>query len=92
MTVFEVLKTIRGENMGRTRQGEENESAQNYKLVLTYKCLALNNLSRPGVVPFETGMDPCSLLSDRSIKVRLDRLPMEGGIGPLKLLFFRDLQ
>ena len=33
-----------------------------------------------------------SLLSVRSSQVRLDRLPMEGGMPPLKLLEFRDLQ
>ena len=58
----------------------------------TYKCLALTSISRPVVVPLDMGIVPFSLLSVRLIHERLDKLPMEGGIGPLKLLEFRNLR
>lgn len=57
----------------------------------TYKCLALRSMSRPGAIPLETGMVPLSSLSLRSSQERLVKLPIEGGIGPLKLLEFKDL-
>jgi len=56
-----------------------------------YKCNALYNISRPGVVSLDTGMDPSSWLSAKSSQVRFDRLPIEGGINPAKLLEFKDL-
>lgn len=58
----------------------------------TYKCLVLTSLSRPDVVPLEMGIVPFSWLAVKSSHERLDKLPMEGGIGPLKLFEFRDLQ
>ena len=58
----------------------------------TYKCLALTSISRPVVLPLETGIVPLSWFSVKSSHERLDKLPMEGGIGPLKLFAFRALQ
>lgn len=60
----------------------------------TYKCFVLTSISKPGVVPFplETGIVPDRLLSDRSSQKRFDRLPIEGGILPMKLLELRYLQ
>jgi hypothetical protein len=57
----------------------------------TYKCFAFSSKSNPGEVPSDTGIVPLSLLSVKSSRERLDILPMEGGIGPLKLLEARDL-
>lgn len=48
-------------------------------------------MSRPGVIPFETGMVPLSWFSLKSNHERLAKLPSEGGIGPVKLLEFNDL-
>lgn len=58
-----------------------------------YKCLATSRLSKPaaGAVSLETGMEPLSLFILRSSHDSCDRLPMEAGIGPLKLLEFKDL-
>lgn len=58
----------------------------------TYRCLVLTSQSKPGVEPFETGMVPLSLLSLRSSHDNLDKLPIDGGIGPVKLLEVRDLR
>lgn len=59
---------------------------------MTYKCLVLVKLSKPGCEPLETGISPVSLLSLKSNHESLDKLPIECGIGPLKLLEVRDLQ
>lgn len=57
-----------------------------------YKCLATSSLSKPaGAVSLEMGMVPLSLFIPRSSQERFDRLPMEAGIGPVKLLEFKDL-
>lgn len=56
-----------------------------------YKCLVLNSKSRPGLTPSETGMGPLSMLSAKSNTKSLDRFPIDGGIGPLKPLAFKDL-
>lgn len=48
-------------------------------------------MSRPGVFPSEIGIGPSMLLSARSSQYSLDRLPMAGGIRPVKRLEFRDL-
>lgn len=58
----------------------------------TYKCFAFTRLSRPRVVPLETGMGPESWLSLRSNHERLVNLPMDGGMGPIKLLLLRPLK
>lgn len=60
---------------------------------MTYKCLVWINQSSPGVVdPFETGIFPSSWFSAISNQLRVDKLPMDGGIFPVKALEFRDLQ
>lgn len=57
-----------------------------------YKCLALSSISKPaGVVSPETGMVPFNLFKLRSSHDSNDKLPMEGGIGPVKLLEFKEL-
>lgn len=62
------------------------------KIVKTYKCFVLTSMSRPGVVPLEMGIVPFSWLAVTSSQERIFKLPMEFGIGPLKLFEFRDLQ
>lgn len=58
----------------------------------TYKCFVPTSISRPGVVPLETGIVPESLLSAKSSQESFDRLPIDAGIGPLKPLEFKDLR
>lgn len=48
-------------------------------------------MSRPGVLPWETGRGPLSLLSAKSSQRSFDKLPTEAGIGPIKLFKFKDL-
>lgn len=55
-------------------------------------CNVVCIISRPAVVALDTGMDPSSWLSAKSSQVRFHRLPIEGRIGPTKLLEFKDLQ
>jgi hypothetical protein len=59
---------------------------------LTYKWFALTSISRPDVVPLETGMAPSSILLDRSSRKSFERFPIECGIGPVNLLEFRSLR
>ena len=59
---------------------------------MTYKCFALTSISRPDVVPLETGMAPSSILLDRSSRKSFERFPIECGIGPVNLLEFRSLR
>lgn len=58
---------------------------------MTYKCSALNNWSKPGCMWLETGIVPVSSLSLKSNHESIDKLPIECGIDPLKLLEARDL-
>lgn len=57
----------------------------------TYKCFAFTSMSRPKAVSLEMGIGPESRLSLRSNHDRLVKLPMDGGIVPMKLLLFRPL-
>jgi hypothetical protein len=59
---------------------------------LTYKCSALTSISRPDVVPLETGMAPSSRLLNRSSTTSFERFPIECGIDPVNLLEFRSLR
>lgn len=57
----------------------------------TYRCLVLTSESKPSAEPCEIGIVPLILLSLRSSHDNLDKLPIDGGIGPVKLFEVRDL-
>lgn len=57
-----------------------------------YKCWVLVKLSSPRLVPSDIGSDPESLLSAKSNQYKFERLPNVGGMLPVNLLEFKDLQ
>lgn len=78
--------------MSISRFKKKIKLAKEGRLCSTDKCNAFTSPSNPGELSLETGIVPSSWLSVKSSNTSLVRLPIEAGIGPLKLLEFKFLQ